>query len=179
MHALRRKQKWGVPIVGLAVLGTFVGVASASVGTGFNADNLVTANVPNEIRLNADGIKFRTQGSVDVRVQKVIIAKNGVSGWHHHPGMVIVSVASGDVTFTNADCSSTTYGPGLPGGSAFIESGADPAQASSVNGAVVYATFVAPRAVPPVFRIEDAPQPQPCVPPTDGDDGDDGGNENH
>ena len=179
MRALRRKQKWGIPIVGLAVLGTFVGVASASVGVGFTPMNFVTANVPNEVRLNADGIKFRTKGSVDVRVQKIDIVAGGVSGWHHHPGMVIVSVASGDVTFTNADCSSTTYGPGLPSGSAFIESGADPGQASSVNGATVYATFVAPQAVPPVFRIEDAAQPQPCVPPTHGDDGDDGGNENH
>ena len=175
MRALRRTQKWSIAIVGMAALGTFVGVASASLGSGFTPTNFVTANVPNEVRLNADGIKFRTKGSVDVRVQKIIIAARGVSGWHHHPGMVIVSVESGAVTFTNADCSSTTYGPG----SAFIESGDDPGQASSDNGAVVYATFVAPQATPPVFRIEDAPQPQPCVPPTDDDNGDGGGQENH
>ena len=179
MRALRRKQKWSIAIVGMAVLGTFAGVASASVGAGFSPMNFVTANVPNEVRLNADGIKFRTKGSVDVRVQKVDIAAGGVSGWHHHPGIVIVSVESGAVTFTNADCSSTTYGPGLPDGSAFIESGADPGQASSVKGATVYATFVAPQATPPVFRIEDDPQPQPCVPPMHGDNGDGGDRDNH
>ena len=182
MRARRRKQRWSIAFVGVAVLGTFAAVALGSVGVGFTPMNLVTANVPNEVRLKADGIKFRTKGSVDVRVQKIDISPGGVSGWHHHPGMVIVSVASGDVTFTNADCSATTYGPGLAGGSAFIESGADPGQASSVNGATVYATFVAPQATPPVFRIEDAAQPQPCVPPTDDDDGDNGdggGHANH
>jgi hypothetical protein len=75
---------------------------------------------------------------------------------------VIVTVASGDVTFTNSDCSSTTYGPGLPAGSVFVEGGDDPGQASSAGGATVYATFVAPHVAPPVgpiFRIEDDPPP--------------------
>jgi hypothetical protein len=39
----------------------------------------------------------------------------------------------------------------------FVESGDTPGQASSAGGATVYATFVAPHANPPVFRIEDAP----------------------
>jgi hypothetical protein len=158
-------KQWKIAILGVGVVGTFAAVALGSVGVGFTPTNLVTANVPGQIRLNADGIKFRTKGPVDVRVQKIDIAPGGASGWHHHPGMVIVSVASGDVTFTNSDCSATTYGPGLPAGSAFVENGSDPGQASSVGGATVYATFVAPQASPPVFRIEDAAQPQPCVPP--------------
>jgi hypothetical protein len=157
------------------VVGTFAAVALGSVGVGFTPTNLVTANIAGDVSAKADGIKLRTDGPTDVRVQRIDIAAGGVSGWHHHPGIVIVSVASGDVTFTNADCSATTYGPGLPAGSAFIESGTEPGQASSVGGATVYATFVAPQASPPVFRIEDAAQPQPCVPPTGGDSDDDGG----
>jgi hypothetical protein len=74
---------------------------------------------------------------------------------------VIVAVASGAVTFTQSDCSSETYGPGLPAGSVFVEGGDVPGQASSVGGATVYATFVAPHADPPVFRIEDAAQTCP------------------
>ena len=169
-------------VLGVAVLGTFATVALGSVGVGFTPTTLVTANIPNKVWAQGDGIKLRTRGSVDVRVQKIDIAAGGVSGWHHHPGIVLVSVASGAVTFTNADCSATTYGPGLPDGSAFIESGADPGQASSANGATVYTTFVAPQATPPVFRIEDAAQPQPCVPPKEGghhrSDGDGGGDWN-
>jgi hypothetical protein len=170
-------KRWSVAMAGIAVVGTFATVALGSVGLGFTPTSLVTANVPDNVRVNADGIKFKTDGPTDVRVQRIDIAAGGVSGWHHHPGIVIVSVASGDVTFTNADCAATTYGPGLPAGSAFIESGTDPGQASSVGGATVYATFVAPQASPPVFRIEDAAQPQPCVPPTHGGGDDSGGGE--
>jgi len=162
---MRTGKKWSVAVLGVVVAGTCAAVALASVGVGFTPTNLVTANIPGTIRVNADGIKFRTKGPMDVRVQRIDIAPGGLSGWHHHPGMVIVSVASGDVTFTNSDCSATTYGPGLPAGSAFVENGSDPGQASSVGGATIYATFIAPQASPPVFRIEDAAQPVPCVPP--------------
>ena len=115
----------------------------------------------NDVKWNSDRVKFQTKDSTDVRVQRIDIAPGGRSGWHHHPGIVIVTVASGQVTFTNSDCSSTTYGPGLPAGSVFVEGGDDPGQASSVAGATVYATFVAPHADPPVFRIEDSPQSCP------------------
>jgi hypothetical protein len=183
VRALRMGKKWSVAVVGVAVIGTSSAVALGSIGVGFTPTTLVTGNIPGKIRVNGDGIKFRTSGATDVRVQRIDITPGGVSGWHHHPGIVIVSVASGDVTFTNSDCSATTYGPGLPAGSAFVESGTDPGQASSVAGATVYATFVAPQATPPVFRIEDAAQPQPCVPPAHhkhhgGDNADDGNGHN-
>lgn len=159
-------KKWKVALLGATVVGTFAAVALGSVGVGFTPTTLVTANIPGKVRVNADGIKFRTKGPLDVRIQKIDIAPGGTSGWHHHPGFVIVSVLSGDVTFTSSDCSATTYGPG----SAFIESGSDPGQATSVAGATLYTTFVAPQASPSVFRIEDAAQAQPCVPPPDDND---------
>ena len=147
--------------LGAAVLAFAAAIALGSSGVGFHTENLVTANLPNDVKINNDRIKFQTKDPTDVRVQRIVIDPGGYSGWHHHPGIVIVSVLSGQVTFTNSDCSSTTYGPGLPAGSSFVESGDDPGQASSVGGATVYATFVAPHAVPPVFRIEDPVQSCP------------------
>jgi len=144
-----------------AGLAAAAAVALGSPGVGFHPENLVTANLPSDVKINSDRIKFQTKDPTDVRVQRIVIDPGGYSGWHHHPGIVIVSVLSGQVTFTNSDCSSTTYGPGLPAGSSFVESGDDPGQASSVGGATVYATFVAPHAVPPVFRIEDPVQSCP------------------
>jgi hypothetical protein len=166
MVRARRIGKTGaVAIAGVVAVGMFAAVAFGSLGTGFTPTTLATATVPGKIRVKGDGIKFWTRGPTDVRVQRIDIAPGGVSGWHHHPGIVIVSVAAGEVIFQNADCSATTYGPGLPAGSAFIESGDDAGQASSILGATVYATYVAPQASPSVFRIEDEAQPQPCVPP--------------
>jgi hypothetical protein len=155
-------KKWIAAAGGVAAIGTLTAVALGSTGLGFASQPpFATANIADKIELNSDRIKFQTKGPADVRVQKIVIAPGGYSGWHHHPGIVIVSVASGAVTFTNSDCSSTTYGPGLPAGSAFVEGGDDPGQASSVDGATVYATYVAPHASPPVFRIEDAAQTCP------------------
>jgi hypothetical protein len=159
MRVLRSKKKWAAAIVGVAVIGTFASVALASSPSGFTATNLVTANFNNRVHLNSDRVKFQTKDPTYVRVQRIEIAAGGNSGWHHHPGIVIGTVASGAVTFTKSDCSSTTYGPGLPAGAVFVEGGDDPGQASSAAGATLYATFVAPNngaVSATTFRIEDA-----------------------
>jgi hypothetical protein len=161
LRVFRSRKKLIGAIVGVAVIGTFAAVALASSGVGFTPTNLATGNLNHDVKLNSDRVKIQTKDPTDVRVQRLDIAPGGYSGWHHHPGIVIVTVASGAVTFTNSDCSSTTYGPGLAAGSAFVEGGDDPGQASSAGGATVYATFIAPHADPPVFRIEDSPQSCP------------------
>jgi quercetin dioxygenase-like cupin family protein len=165
LRVLRLRKTWGVAVVGVAATGTFAAVALGSLGVGFTPTNLVTGSLADRIEANSDQVKFQTKGATDVRVQKIVFSAGGTSGWHHHPGVVIATVASGAVTFTR-NCSSTTYGPGLSTGSVFVESGDSPGQASSVDGATAYVTFVAPHADPPVFRVEDSP-PASC--PTGGD----------
>ena len=155
------RKKWVAVFVGVAVIGTFAAVAFGSMGVGFHpATPLVTANFADTVHLNSDRVKFQTKDPTYVRVQKVVIDPGGKSGWHHHPGIVIVAVASGEVTFTHSDCSSKTYGPGLPNGAVFAEGGDDPSQASSTTGATNYVTFVAPNDGPvsaTTFRTEDDP----------------------
>jgi quercetin dioxygenase-like cupin family protein len=172
MRVLRSRKKWSVAIAGVVVIGTFVAVALGSLGTGFTPTTLVTGTLNNAVKVNHDRVKFQTKDPTDVRVQQIVFAAGGKSGWHHHPGVVIATVASGAVTFTESDCSSTTYGPGLPAGSVFVEKSDTPGQASSAAGATVYVTFIVPHANPPVFRIEDTPPP-PCVPSTGHGDGGD------
>ncbi|MDX6516930.1 MAG: hypothetical protein QOH73_2596 [Gaiellaceae bacterium] len=159
MHVLRSK-RWSAALAGVTLVGTFAAVALGSAGSGFAPETMVTANLANKIQWNSDRVKLQTKDPTDVRVQKIVIAPGGNSGWHHHPGIVIAAVASGSVTFT-LNCRSTTYGPGLPAGSVFVEGGDVAGQASSVDGATLYATFVAPHANPPVFRIEDDVQTCP------------------
>jgi hypothetical protein len=159
LRVLRSKKKWAAATVGVVVIGTFATVALASHAS-FNfgiagTETFVTANLDETIQWNSDRVKFQTKGPTDVRVQKIVVGAGGFSGWHHHPGIAIVAVQSGSLTFTQSDCSSKTYGPGLPDGAVFVEGGDDPGQASSVGGATLYVTFVAPSADPPVFRIDD------------------------
>ncbi len=157
MRVFRSRKKWSAAIVGVVVIGTVAAVALGSTGAGFTPTTLVTGTLNNKVEVNHDRVKFQTKDPTDVRVQKIVFAAGGYSGWHHHPGVVIATVASGAVTFTRSDCTSTTYGPGLPAGAVFVESSDDPGQASSADGATLYATFIAPHANPPIFRIEDDP----------------------
>ena len=157
MRVLRLKN-WVAATAGVAVIGTLAAaVALGSPGSAVTAETLVTANFDHTDHVNSDRVKFQTKDATDVRVQRLVFGPNSYSGWHHHPGLVLVTVESGSVTLWQSDCSSTTYGPGLPDGAVFVEGGDEPVQATSTTGAVLYAVFVAPSADPSVFRIEDDP----------------------
>jgi quercetin dioxygenase-like cupin family protein len=170
LRVFRSKKRLSVALVSVVAVGSVAAGALASMGVGFTPSTLVTGTLANRVEANTNQVKLQTKGSTDVRVQQIAIAAGGNSGWHHHPGVVIATVATGAVTFTR-NCSSTTYGPNLPAGSVFVESGDSPGQASSVDGATLFVTFVAPHATPPVFRIEDTAPTCPA--------GMDGGDNNH
>lgn len=156
LRVLGSKKKWTAAIVGVAAVGMFATVALGSHGRGgFAGTTLVVADFDETVHWNSDRVKFQTKGATDVSVQRIVLSPGGFSGWHHHPGVVIAAVESGAVTFTQSDCSSKTYGPGLPDGEVFVEGGDEPGQASSAGGATLYVTFIAPSANPPVFRIDD------------------------
>jgi quercetin dioxygenase-like cupin family protein len=148
----------GVATVGAAACGVVAAAALASPPSGFTPTNLVPeAEIAESFHVNSDRIKLQTKSPADVRVQRVDIGPGGRSGWHHHPGVVIVAVETGTVTYVDSDCQATSYGAGSPNGSVFVESGDEPHEARNLTDqpATVYATFVAPDADPGVFRIED------------------------
>jgi quercetin dioxygenase-like cupin family protein len=154
------RKRAAVATVGCAVCGVAAAAAVASPPFQFFATNLVAeAELTERVHVNSDRVKFKTKDPVDVRVQEVTVAPGGRSGWHHHPGMVIVAVQTGAVTVVHADCNGTTYGVGSPNGSVFVESGDQPAEVRNATEQPVklYATFIAPDADPGVFRIEDEP----------------------
>ncbi len=158
-HRVFRRGKWIAVTVGVALIGMLTAAALASPGSGTTSTTLVTADFEKTVHVNSDRVKFETKDATDVRVQRIDFAPGSYSGWHHHPGIIIVTVASGAVTLMDSECNSVTYGPGLPDGAVFVEGGDDPVQASSATGATNYVTYVAPDANPPVFRIEDDPPP--------------------
>jgi hypothetical protein len=156
LRVLRSRKKWTAATVGVAAIGTLTAaVVLGSPGSGNLITTLVTANFDHTVHLNSDGVKFQTKAATDVRIQQIVFAPGGRSGWHHHPGMVIVTVQSGALTLWESDCSSQTYGPGLPNGAVFAEGGDTPQEVTTVDGATVYAVFVAPSNDPPITRIED------------------------
>ena len=142
--------------VGVLVLGTIMPGAQASPPSAtLKVLTFVTAQLDHPLHLKHDGVALRTKSPTDIRVQSLTFSAGDRTGWHHHPGLVLVAVQAGSVTVWSADCSTTTYGPGLAAGAVFTENSNDPQEVTSAAGGTVFVTFVVPRAVPPVFRIED------------------------
>jgi quercetin dioxygenase-like cupin family protein len=97
-------------------------------------------------------VKFERDGNINVSnapgagevvVQEITIAPGGTTGWHSHPGPVVVVVKAGTLTYVRAaggECSSTPYSAG----SAFVDPGQGHAHTAFNLGAenlVLYATY--------------------------------------
>lgn len=146
----------GMRIAMLSMVAAIMGTSAlASPGSGITSTVLATGDLNEAVNYNHDRIKIQTKDPADVRVQKLVFAAGARTGWHHHPGIVIVTVASGLVTAFDQNCQTKTYGPGSPNGSVFVEGHDTPMEVRSAGGATLYATYVAPNATPRVFRIED------------------------
>ena len=106
-------------------------------------------------------VELKSHDNTDIVVANVVVAPGGHSGWHFHPGPVLVVVKTGTLTFYHGDdptCSGTSY----PAGTAFVEEGgrvgiARNEGAVEVNNVV---TFFVPKGSP--TRI-DAPRPGNCT----------------
>jgi hypothetical protein len=111
--------------------------------SGLEVSPLAVATLGGPVRLDTAGIEMHTRGARDALMARLQFAAHGTSGWHTHPGPVIVQVASGTLTLrhpTRAGCVEETFGPGT----GFIENGSAVHEAfAGDEPVVVYATFLA------------------------------------
>jgi len=65
---------------------------------------------------NGYNARLRSTSNTDVAVQNVVVVPGGTSGWHSHPGPVVIIVKTGTLTFYHADphggCTVSVYKPG-------------------------------------------------------------------
>jgi quercetin dioxygenase-like cupin family protein len=138
----------------VAILGTAVtAIALANPGTSTSTILAPRSTLSESVQANDTRIKFQTKDPTDLVTQQVTFAPGAYSGWHHHPGVILVLVKTGVVTVWDENCQTTTYNAGQ----AFIEGGTEPMMVSNEGSvtAVDVATQVAPAGSP--FRIEDDP----------------------
>jgi quercetin dioxygenase-like cupin family protein len=117
-------------------------------------------------------VKFERDGNIivsnapdagEVVVQEITMGPLGTTGWHSHPGPVVVVVKQGTLTYVRADggvCTSTPY----PAGSAFVDPGQGHAHTAfnfGTENLVLIATYfdVPPGGSP---RIDVPAVPAPC-----------------
>jgi quercetin dioxygenase-like cupin family protein len=149
-------------IVALAMLATS-GIALATPATGVRAvTERVVGTLWNDLHLNSDRIKFQTKDPVDVVVDDITYQPGATSGWHTHPGFVIVIIRTGNLNFYHADCTFDALGPG----STFVETGDDVVNArnESTRPVTLTATYVVPHVAgpAPVIRRDVSPAPATC-----------------
>ena len=107
-------------------------------------------------------VELKSHDNTDIAVANVAIAPHGHSGWHYHPGPVVVVVKTGAITFYHAsdpNCSGERH----MAGSAFVEQGG--AIGIARNEGEVEATAVATFFVPAGSATRfDAAVPANCSP---------------
>ena len=150
------------PIVVISALITLLaGAALATPSTTDFVGKLLAHASFGQLHAQHDGVKVAsTHGKADVEVDKVTIGPGGSSGWHHHPGVVLVSVKSGALTRYNHKCDKTVY----KAGKGFLESHDKPllVRNNGKGDAVLYVTFIVPSSTTAEgLRIED-PRPKGC-----------------
>src|SRR5207249_7850452 len=67
-------------------------------------------------------VELKSHDNTDIAVANIVVAPHGHSGWHYHPGPVLVVVKTGTITFYMGDdptCSPRVH----PAGTAFVEEG--------------------------------------------------------
>src|SRR5450759_4018506 len=83
---------------------TVIAAAGATVALANPGSLIITtilghrATLSDSVQVNQDRVKFQTKDPTDVLVQTITFLPQGTSGWHFHPGIVIVVVESGQVT---------------------------------------------------------------------------------
>jgi quercetin dioxygenase-like cupin family protein len=137
----------------------------STMGVGFTSTliargDLGTFHIPSHV--NGYDVELNSPDNTDIAVANISITTGGSSGWHYHPGPVLVVVKSGTVTFYSSDdrdCSATRYAAGTT----FTEDGGAVGNARNEGTVEVtsVATFFAPPAPSPL-RI-DVPKPANCT----------------
>jgi quercetin dioxygenase-like cupin family protein len=146
--------------VGVTVLALVVGTALATPPRGQTATPITRATL-GIFEAEGNGIEVESERrSADIALSKVVLEPGGSTGWHHHPGVTLVSVASGTVAEYDVKCEKTV----VPAGEGFIEERNEShvVRNESNVDAVLYATFIVPTSTPPEGLRIDVPQPRNC-----------------
>ncbi len=146
-------------VIALAVVGTALATMPSGISVTTFVRATLGANKPHDgVKAYSGQVKLHTKGATDVAMQTITSPPGGSSGWHSHPGIVLVAVQSGTVTLYDADCHTTQYGPGQ----AFVEFGDDAVlvRNNTTSNAVLYVTLIVPKSAT-LLRI-DKPQPATC-----------------
>jgi quercetin dioxygenase-like cupin family protein len=161
---MRRIPKLVLPAI-ILLAGT-AGIALATNGIGIISSPVhARGTIAEKLNVHSKaGIKLQTKDALDVATQQIVIAPGGTTGWHSHPGPVLVTVKSGEVTLVYAD-DATCQGRTYRAGESFVDRGDEHVHTALNRGSVnteLWATYLVPGAPGTPARI-DAAGPGTCA----------------
>ncbi len=146
----------------------FIGLAAASallVGTALAASpgptvSFVARGTVGSLDAKHQGVEVeRERGSADHVVASITFPPGSSTGWHTHPGVVLVTVGSGRIQELDADCEREVF----EAGESFVEAGdVHVARNPGKVDAVVYVTWVIPTRTPADGLSVPADRPESC-----------------
>jgi quercetin dioxygenase-like cupin family protein len=163
---IRRQPSVLTAALAMTAIGLTAGVLTASPARatppgGLTAEILGSGTTLAGFKIHVDGMKVSSKHAVGFTVAHLTFAPGGSTGWHVHPGPVLVIVKAGSVTKYSADdCTAQTY----TAGQAFVENGPTDENMVRNNGSVpaeTIVTFITPPGAP---VRDDAPPPPGCNP---------------
>jgi quercetin dioxygenase-like cupin family protein len=150
----------------MTALGLAAGVLAASPAratppAGVTTEILGSGTTLGGFKIHVHGFKVESKSTAGFTVAHLTFAPGGTTGWHVHPGPVLVIVKTGSVTkYSAEDCTAQTY----TAGQAFVENGPTDENMVRNDGSVpaeTIATFITPPGAP---VRDDAPPPPGCNP---------------
>lgn len=136
-----------IPLLAASLIVLVAGTVLATAGSGLTAQILSRGIVTDRVHFNTGEVKVQIKAPVAIVTQTITFAAPSTTGWHAHPGVVLVTVTAGSLTRYDGNCSPTVY----PAGSAFIESGDHAGlvrNESTTIAAAVSVTYLVPEGVP-------------------------------
>lgn len=156
-HAARSRRRGArrAAVVCAVVLAPIVVAAAAFATPGFNVlsapvkarGTLGPTDGPNLVVNSQSGVHIKAKGSTDVVTQEIVIGPAGHTGWHSHPGPVLVTVKEGSLRLIYANdtaCQGTDYAMGdsfVDRGDAFVHIARN---LSVTDNVVFWATYFVP-----------------------------------
>jgi quercetin dioxygenase-like cupin family protein len=161
---MRRIPKLVLPA--MVLLAVTAGIALATNGIGIISGTVhARGTIPEQLNVHGKaGVKLQTKDGLDIVTQQIVIAPGGTTGWHSHPGPVLVTVKSGELTLVYAD-DATCQGRTYRAGESFVDRGDEHVHTALNRGSVnaeLWATYFVPGAPGAPARL-DAPDPGTCA----------------
>ena len=150
-------------ILGVTASCLAAGVALATPGLFVSTSTPVRGTIAEPFKVQVDGVlKLKTKRPIDVVDQTITIDPGGHTGWHSHPGPVLVVVKAGTFTLYDGDDPSCTPHV-FNAGSTFVDEGGDHVHIGRNEGTTpveLSATYLLPVGASP--RTDVASPPGNC-----------------